>query len=133
MRGAMICLTTDPKPVHPAMKKGPLIKTEGKIPTLFVTWPNGEGVAGVDFVIGFDSGAPAEDYTQNDCWTMPAGDTRVKSWVVLPEPIYSTTAPPYALTGAYPRKIRAIIHHNTLGVATFAGLPQVQTPRAPTP
>src|SRR3546814_6248468 len=79
MRGAMICLTTDPKPVHPAMKKGPLIKTEGKIPTLFVTWPNGEGVAGVDFVIGFDSGAPAEDYTQYDGWTMPAGDTRVRS------------------------------------------------------
>src|SRR3546814_277543 len=129
MRGAMICLTTDPKPVPPAMKKGPLIKTEGKIPTLFVTWPNGEGVAGVDFVIGFDSGAPAEDYTQYDGWTMPEGDTRLPRWVGLREPIYGITAPRYELTEADGGRLRVIIEPNDIGVADFDGACAEKTER----
>ncbi len=40
------------------MEKGPLIEVEGAVPTLLVTWPNGKGIPGVDFTIGFDSGDP---------------------------------------------------------------------------
>src|SRR3546814_14006223 len=114
-----MCLTTVPKPLPPARKKGPLIKTKGKSPTLFGTWPNGEGFAGVDFVIGFDSGAPAEDYTQYDGWTMPAGDTRVPRWVELREPIYGITAPRYELTEADGGRLRVIIARTDIGVAAF--------------
>ena len=129
MRGAMVCLTTDPKPVPPTMEKGPPIEAEGEIPTLLVTWPNGEGVAGVDFVIGFDSGDPAEDYTQYDGWTMPAGDTRVPRWVELREPIYGIAAPRYELTEADDGKLRVIIVPNDIGVVDFDGACAEKTER----
>lgn len=114
-----ICLTTDPKPVPPAMEKGPLVEVEGAVPTLLVTWPNGKGIPGVDFTIGFDSGDPAEDYTQVYGWTMPEGDTRVPRWVEVREPIYGITAPRFELTGADGGKLHVIIRPNDIGVVDF--------------
>ena len=76
------------------------IAVEGAIPTLLVTWPNGEGIPGVDFRIGFDSGDPAEGYTQYYGWTMPEDDHRVPRWVEVSEPIYGFTAPRFELSGA---------------------------------
>lgn len=121
MRGDMACLTTDPKPVPPAMEKGSLIEIEGTVPTLLVTWPNGKGIAGVDFTIGFDSGDPAEDYTQTYGWTMPDGDKRVPRWIEVREPIYGITAPRFVLTDADDGKLRAIIIPNDIGVVDFNG------------
>ena len=129
MRGERICLITDPKPVPPAMEKGPLIEVEGVIPTLLVTWPNGEGVPGVDFTIGFDSGDPAEDYTQYYGWTMPDGDSRVPRWVELREPIYGIGAPRYELTEADRGKLRVIIVPNDIGVVDFDGACAEKTER----
>ncbi|HET6526930.1 hypothetical protein [Sphingopyxis sp.] len=129
MRGERICLTTDPKPVPPAMEKGPLIEVEGTVPTLLVTWPNGEGVPGVDFTIGFDSGDPAEDYTQYYGWTMPEDDARVPRWVELREPIYGITAPRYDLTEADGGKLRVIIVPNDIGVVDFDGACAEKTER----
>ncbi len=121
MRGDMACLTTDPKPVPPAMEKGALIEIEGTVPTLLVTWPNGKGIAGVDFTIGFDSGDPAEDYTQTYGWTMPDDDKRVPRWIEVREPIYGITAPRFDLTEADGGKLRVIIVPNDIGVVNFDG------------
>ena len=121
MRGDMACLTTDPKPVPPAMEKGALIEIEGTVPTLLVTWPNGKGIPGVDFTIGFDSGDPAEDYTQTYGWTMPEDDKRVPRWIEVREPIYGITAPRFVLTDADDGKLRAIIVPNDIGVVNFDG------------
>ncbi|SEH18726.1 hypothetical protein SAMN05428974_2964 [Sphingopyxis sp. YR583] len=121
MRSERICLTTDPKPVPPAMKKGPPIEVEGAVPTLLVTWPNGKGIPGVDFTIGFDSGDPIEDYTQVYGWTMPEDDKRIPRWVEVREAIYDITAPRYELTGADEGKLRVIIVPNDIGVVDFDG------------
>lgn len=118
-RDDRVCLTTDPKPVPPAMEKGPLIEVEGAVPTLLVTWPNGKGIPGVDFTIGFDSGDPSEDYTQVYGWTMPEGDRRIPRWVEVREPIYGITAPRYELTQADGGKLRVIIVPNDIGVVDF--------------
>lgn len=118
-RGDRICLTTDPKPTPPALEKGPLIPVDGTVPTLLVTWPNGRGIPGVDFVIGFDSGDPVEGYTQTDGWTMPDDDNRVPRWVEVNEPIYDITAPRYELTKADGGKLRVIIVPNDLGLVNF--------------
>ena len=120
-RGDLICLTTDPKPVPPTMEKGALIAVEGSIPTILVTWPNGRGIAGVDFTIGFDRGDPIEDYTQADGWTMPEDDKRIPRWVELREAIYDITAPRFELTEADGGKLRAIIVPNDIGVVDFDG------------
>lgn len=118
-RGERICLTTEPKPVPPAMKKGPLIEVDGTVPTLLVTWPNGRGIPGVDFVIGFDSGDPAEGYTQYDGWTIPDDDKRTPRWVEVREAIYDISAPRYELADADGGKLRVIIEPNDLGVVDF--------------
>lgn len=118
-RGNQICLTTEPKPVPPVMKKGPLIEVDGAVPTLLVTWPNGKGIPGVDFTIGFDSGDPAEDYTQVYGWTMPEDDERVPRWVEVREPIYDIFAPRYELTEADGGKLRVVIVPNDVGVVDF--------------
>jgi len=118
-KGGMICLTTAPKPVPPAIAKGPPIPVDGAIPTLLVTWPNGKGVPGVDFTIGFDHGDPVADYTQYDGWTMPADDPRIPRWVELSEPVYRITAPRFDLAASDGGKLRAIIVPNDLGIADF--------------
>ena len=115
-RGDGICLTTEPKPVPPAFEKGVPIAVEGAIPTLLVTWPNGEGIPGVDFRIGFDSGDPAEGYTQYYGWTMPEDDHRVPHWVEVSEPIYGVTAPRFELSGADRGKLRLTLIPNDIGV-----------------
>lgn len=119
-RNGMVCLTTEPKPVPLEITKGPLIEVEGTIPTLLVTWPNGEGVPGIDFVIGFDDGEPLAGYTQYDGWTMPEGDTRAPRWIELSEPVYRVAAPRFDLTTEDDGKLRAIIVPNDLGIADFA-------------
>ena len=119
VRGDKVCLTTDPKPVPPTMEKGALIAVEGSIPTLLVTWPNGRGIPGVDFTIGFDSGDPVEDYTQVYGWTMPEEDQRIPRWVELREAIYNITAPRFELTEADGGKLRAIIVPNDIGLVDF--------------
>ena len=118
-RGDRICLTTEPKPVPPVITKGPPLAVDGAVPTLLVTWTDGDGIPGVDFVIGFDSGDPIEGYTQYDGWTMPDDDGRVPRWIELTEPIYNITAPRFDLTEADGGKLRAIIVPNDIGVIDF--------------
>ncbi|WP_156416977.1 hypothetical protein [Sphingopyxis sp. H050] len=129
MRGDRICLTTESKPVPPAFEKGPLIEVEGAIPTLLVTWPNGEGVPGVDFTIGFASGDPVDDYTQYYGWTMPEDDKRVPRWIEVREPIYGVTAPRYELTETDGGKLRVIIVPNDMGIVDFEGACAEKTER----
>lgn len=120
-RGNRICLTTDPKPVPPVMEKAPPLPIDGVVPTLLVTWPNGRGVAGVDFRIGFDSGDTIEGYTQSDGWTMPADDRRVPRWIDLREPVYGVSAPRFMLDETDDGRLRAIIVPNDMGVVDFDG------------
>lgn len=120
-RGEAICLFTDPKPVPPAFEKAELVDVEGAKPTLFVTWPNGEGVAGVTFTIGFDSGDAIEDYTQYYGWTMPEDDKRVPRWVELREPIYNVTAPRYDLAAEDGGRLHVRLVPNDMGIVDFDG------------
>lgn len=121
-RGDAVCLFTEPAPVPPAFhKQVPAAKMDGAAPTILVTWPNGRGIAGVDFVIGFDSGDPIMDYTQRDGWTMPEGDTRTPRWVELVEPIYDVTAPRYDLDAADGGRLHVVLTPNDMGVVAFDG------------
>ncbi len=128
-RGDMICLTTDPKPVPPTMSKGTTGEIDGAVPTILVTWPNGRTIAGVDFTIGFDSGAPIDGYTQYDGWTMPDDDPRIPRWIEVREPIYGITAPRFDLTEADGGKLRVIIEPNDIGVVDFEGACAERTER----
>ena len=120
-RGDAVCLFTDPAPVPPAFAKIAPVEVDGAVPTIFVSWPNGRGIAGIDFVIGFDRGDPIEDYTQVYGWTMPEGDTRVPRWIELSEPIYNIAAPRFELVAGDEGKLHARLVPNDFGVAAFDG------------
>ena len=91
--GAKVCLYTEPRPVPPAFTLAPRTAPSQEAPTLLVTWPNGRGIAGVDFRIGFDSGDPLEGYTQSYGWSMPQDDKRVPRWIELAVPMHGLQSP----------------------------------------
>lgn len=119
--GELICLASDPKPVPPTFEKGELVKVDDAVPTIFVSWPNGRGIAGVDFVITFDEGPPIEDYTQIYGWTMPADDRRIPRRIEIIEPIHDITAPPFTLTEADGGRLRVTLVPNDFGVVDLTG------------
>lgn len=120
-RGDAICLFTEPKPVPPAFTRIAPIAVEDAIPTILITWPNGRGIAGVDFIIGFDSGNPVEGYTQVDGWTMPEDDPRIPRWVELREPIYQISAPRFAISDTDDGRLHVRLDPNDIGVVAFDG------------
>jgi hypothetical protein len=120
-RGDAICLFTEPKPVPPAFTRIAPIAVDGTVPTILVTWPNGRGIAGVDFVLRFDSGDPIDGYTQVDGWAMPEDDPRIPRWIELREPIYHIDAPVIRLDDADRGKLHLRLDPNDIGVVAFDG------------
>lgn len=120
-RDDAICLFTEPRPVPPAFEKAEPVDVDGAQPTILATWPSGEGIAGVTFTIGFDSGDPIEDYTQDYGWTMPDDDRRIPRWVEIREPIYNITAPRYDLGPADKGRLHVRLIPNDIGVYDFNG------------
>jgi len=119
--GERVCLITDPKPVAPAFAKAEPVAVEGIVPTILVTWPNGEPVSGVDFLIGFDSGEPAEGYTQYNGWSLPDDEHRVPRWIEVHEPIYDIDAPRFELGEADKGRLHVRLIPNDLGLVDLTG------------
>ncbi len=119
--GAKVCLYTEPRPVPPAFTLGPRSAPGRGSPTLLVKWPNGRGVALVDFVIGFDRGEALTGYTQDYGWTMPRADRRAPRWIELAVPMYGLKSPRLALDGKARGTINVLLTPNDLGVVDFQG------------
>lgn len=116
--GGTICLHTEPKPVPPRFSKA---SSEGQTATLLVTWPDGSGIPGVDFRIGFDAGDPLEGYTQYYGWTMPDGDVRLPLWIELSVPMHGLRSPRFELDALDGGRIHIVLTPNDLGVVDFQG------------
>ncbi|MDZ3832681.1 MAG: hypothetical protein U0S50_12830 [Sphingopyxis sp.] len=120
-RGDQICLFTEPAPVPPAFTRIDPVKVDDAIPTIFASWPNGSGIAGIDFVIGFDEGDPITGYTQSDGWTMPDDDQRVPRWIEVQEPIYNVTAPRFELADSDGGRLHVRLTPNDMGIVRYDG------------
>lgn len=120
-QGTTVCLVTDPKPVAPQFEKAEPVAVEGAVPTIFATWPNGEAISGIDFVIGFDSGAPVEGYTQYNGWTLPDDERRVPRWIEVREDIHGITAPRFELGEADRGRLHVRLIPNDLGRIDLGG------------
>lgn len=118
-RGAQVCLTTEPRPVPPAFTLIGPASGEGGEATLMVTGPNGRGIAGVDFVLGFDDGSTEKGYTQFDGWSMQPDANRKPAWVELTVAMYGLKSPRIALDGRAKAHVR--LTPNDLGVVDFQG------------
>lgn len=114
-------LYTEPKPKPAVFSAGPQIATKDGPLKVLVTWPGGDGIAGIDLTIGFDSGPPVTDYTQYYGWTMPAGERRVPRWIELVEPIHGVVSPRFAIDTAKGNALTFVLTPNDLGVVDFDG------------
>ena len=115
-RGDAACLTTEPKPKAPELRAAEPLADDSA--TIRVTWPGGRGIAGVDFVIGFDSGEPIDGYTQESGWTLPPDERRRPVWIELTESIYRVRLARTEFTGT---RFRAELVPNDIGVVDFQG------------
>ena len=118
--GGKACLFTEPRPVPPAFAPAASPPARSQRSSLLVTGPNGRGIAGVDFVLGFASGAPIEGYTQTYGWSMPRGERRKPLWIELAVPMHGVKSPRIALSGRA-QKWHFVLTPNDLGVVDFQG------------
>lgn len=125
-RGEAICLVTEPTPVPPVFTRLAPVEVDGRIPTIFASWPRGTGIAGIDFVIGFDEGEPVHGYTQTDGWMMPAEETRIPRWIEVREPVYDVTAPRFVLDKSDKGRLHVRLTPNHMGIMNFDGTSCVQ-------
>lgn len=114
-------LYTEPKPKPAVFSAGPQsATTEGPL-KLLVTWPSGEGIAGVDFTIGFDAGPPETGYTQSYGWTMSPDERRIPRWIELVEPIHGIVSPRFPIDVGAGNALTFILTPNDIGTVDFDG------------
>ena len=117
--GVAIRLTTEPKPAAPSFRPGPVGRTDEAPIKLLVTWPNGRGIPGIDFLIGFDDGGPVEGYTQVDGWTSSTDERRQPRWIELVEPIHGIASPRFPIAPTGGNALTFILNPGDFGVVDF--------------
>lgn len=116
-----IVLFTDPKPVPAIFSADAPAQADGAKLTLLVAWPDGRGIAGIDFRIGFAAGDPVTGYTQDDGWSMPPEEKRVPQWIELVEPIHGVVSPRFPLDLAEGNVLHFTLTPNDIEVYDFRG------------
>jgi hypothetical protein len=119
--GRDIELFTDPKPVPAVFSADPSATREEAKLSLLVAWPNGRGIAGIDFRIGFASGDPVTGYTQDYGWSMPPDETRSPLWIELAEPIHGIVSPRFQIDLAKGHALHFTLTPNDIEVFDFRG------------
>ena len=120
--GRVVTLSTEPKPVPPLFRPAASATTAESKRTVKVSSPGGAGIAGVDLRIGFDEGAPIEDYTQEYGWSLPAEETRVPRWIELAVPMHGIASPRFPVDVAAGNALAFTLVPNDLGKVDFAGV-----------
>lgn len=113
-----LALSTQPKPKPPEFRLDPVGPEGGAPLSLLVRWPDGRGIAGVDFRIGFTDGSEMEGYTQEYGWSLGDPARSAPVWVVFTEPMHRFSSPRIPITAGV-HDIRVTLVPNDLGVADF--------------
>ncbi|MWV26536.1 hypothetical protein [Aurantiacibacter rhizosphaerae] len=114
-----VVLTTSPKPVAPLFEQVDSNAEQGA-PFLFVSWPNGEGIQGIDFTLQCADGKRISHYTQSDGWNLVPGECEVPVSILLEEPIHDIGPAYFDLDGHKPG-LRFVLTPNDFGVEDLTG------------
>ncbi|MEO6256015.1 MAG: hypothetical protein ABIO69_04330 [Sphingomicrobium sp.] len=115
-------LETLPKPVAAVFSAGPQKPGgQGKL-DVHATSPAGNGIALVHFTLGFDSGPPLTDYTQDYGWSLDPAEPRTPRWIELSVPIYNLRSQRFAIDLAAGNDVTFILTPNDLGTIDFTGM-----------
>lgn len=120
--GNTLVLTTLPKPVPPLFRIARRGSAATNSPTLRVTWPDGRGIGGVDFRIGFDRGDPITAYTQEYGWSLPPDEHRSLRWIELAVPINGIVSPHYSIDSTKSGTLNFVIVPNDIGTVDFSAM-----------
>lgn len=118
-----IRLYTDPKPIPAAFALDAPSKTRDVKFSLLVASPDGRGIAGIDFRIGFASGDPINGYTQEDGWSLSPDEPRTPAWIELAEPIHGVASPRYPIDLEAGNALHFTLTPNDIDVFDFQGTP----------
>lgn len=113
-----IVLTTQPKPKPPEFRldhEGP----EGEaLFNILVQWPDGRGIAGVDFRLGFANGTVIDGYTQAYGWSLGDPERGMPLWIELIEPMHGFTSPRLSIRAGI-HSMTVTLVPNDMGIAAF--------------
>lgn len=116
-----VALTTRPRPKPPEFRldhQG----SEGDAPFhIVVRWPDGRGLAGVDFRMGFANGTVLDGYTQADGWTLGESALGMPLWIELIEPMHGFTSPRFPIS-ADTHSMAVTLAPNDMGIAAFENM-----------
>jgi hypothetical protein len=122
--GNRVFLTSFPKPVPPVFSAGRAARSADAPLKLHVTWPNGRGIPGVDFRVGFESGPPFADYINNDeGWSLDPAEKRKPVSVRFAFPIYHLESPVFPIDAARANDLTFILTPHDMGRVDFEKLP----------
>lgn len=117
--GNALRLLTMPKPVPPVFSAGAITSTPGGTLVLHVTDRAGHGIAAVDFTLGFDTGQPVTDYTQDYGWTLDVREKRTPRWIEFSLPIYNLQSLRFQIDLTKGNELAYILTPNDLGTIDF--------------
>lgn len=120
--GDSIFITTEPKPVPAAFSAGEAALSGAAPLALRVTWPDGRGIAGIDLRVGFAEGGAVESYTQEDGWSLAAGERRSPAWVELSLPMHGIASHRFPIDPASANLLAFVLTPNDLGIVDFQDL-----------
>ncbi|HEX8127198.1 MAG TPA: hypothetical protein VF548_16600 [Allosphingosinicella sp.] len=120
--GAVVILTTEPRPVPPVFQRAPSGTSAEARLTVKVSSPAGSGIAGVDLRVGFDDGDPIEDYTREYGWSLPAEEKRVPRWIELAVPMHNAVSPRFPIDVGAGNALAFTLVPNDLGKVDFTGV-----------
>jgi hypothetical protein len=118
----VVTLVTEPAPRPPQFERSAPTKTQGSALSVRVSSPRGSGIAGVDLRVGFDEGEIVESYTQEDGWSLPAGEKRIPRWIELAVPMHGLASPRFPIDPASGNALAFTLVPNDLGVIDFDGI-----------
>jgi hypothetical protein len=122
--GDKVFLTTLPKPVPPLFSPGKAAHTAEAPLTLHVVSPDGHGIPGIDFRVEFETGAPLQDYINNDeGWSLPGEEKRKPVAVTLAEPIYELVSPRFPIDTSKANDLTFVLIPHDMGRFDFENMP----------
>ena len=118
--GDALLLYTEPKPVPPEFVLKHMAPRSDAPFSLTVSWPDGGGIAGVEFRIGYADGTVTEGYTQEYGWTQSASTPADPVWLELYEPIHRISPRRFDLARGTGSVDITLVPHD-IGVVDFTG------------
>ncbi|MCH4150723.1 MAG: hypothetical protein LKF30_02055 [Sphingobium sp.] len=115
-----IALTTQPKPKPPEFRLDHQGRAGDAPFALLVRWPDGRGIAGVDFRLGLADGSEITGYTQDYGWRLGDPEKGKPVWIELAEPMHGFTSPRFPIA-AETHSMTVTLVPNDMGVAAFDG------------